>query len=156
MTPTSGVLSIRSSRLQMFFKIGVLKNFANFTGKHLCWSLFLIKLQGWRPSTLSKRDSNKRFPVEFPKCLFPMCDTYIDPVDEKYGVSSNFCMKWGNWCKLCFSRVFLFSYFNSKQYIFSKIYVFIKNLKEIMSAYNAMFFKFLKVEIHDKIHLRFT
>ena len=35
----------RSSRSQMFFKIGVLKNFANFTGKHLCWSLFLIKLQ---------------------------------------------------------------------------------------------------------------
>ena len=29
----------------MFFKIGVLKNFAMFTGKHLCWSLFLIKLQ---------------------------------------------------------------------------------------------------------------
>ena len=28
----------------MFFKIGVLKNFATLTGKHLCWSLFLIKL----------------------------------------------------------------------------------------------------------------
>ena len=27
----------------MFFKIGVLKKFVNFTGKHLCWSLFLIK-----------------------------------------------------------------------------------------------------------------
>ena len=26
----------RSSRSQMFFKIGVLRNFANFTGKHLC------------------------------------------------------------------------------------------------------------------------
>ena len=26
------------------FKIGVLKNFAIFTGKHLCWSLFLIEL----------------------------------------------------------------------------------------------------------------
>ena len=26
----------RSSRLQMFFKIGVLKSFANLTGKHLC------------------------------------------------------------------------------------------------------------------------
>ena len=26
-------------------KEDVLKNFANFTGKHLCWSLFLIKLQ---------------------------------------------------------------------------------------------------------------
>ena len=35
----------RSSRSQTFFKIGVLKNFANFTGKHLCWSLFLIKWQ---------------------------------------------------------------------------------------------------------------
>ena len=34
-----------SSRAQIFFKIGVLKNFANFIGKHLCWSLFLIKLQ---------------------------------------------------------------------------------------------------------------
>ena len=27
----------------MFFKIGVLKKFAIFTAKHLCWSLFLIK-----------------------------------------------------------------------------------------------------------------
>ena len=26
----------RSSRSQTFFKLGVLKNFANFTGKHLC------------------------------------------------------------------------------------------------------------------------
>ena len=30
---------IRGSRWQMFFKIGTLKNFADFTGKHLCWSL---------------------------------------------------------------------------------------------------------------------
>ena len=35
----------RSSRLQMFFKIGVLKSFPNFTGKHLSWSLFLKTLQ---------------------------------------------------------------------------------------------------------------
>ena len=35
----------RSSRLQIFFKIGVLKNFAIFAGKHLCLSLFLIKLR---------------------------------------------------------------------------------------------------------------
>ena len=32
-------------RSQMLFKINVLSNFANFTGKHLCCSLFLIKLQ---------------------------------------------------------------------------------------------------------------
>ena len=30
---------------EVFCKKGVLKNFANFTGKHLCWSLFIIKLQ---------------------------------------------------------------------------------------------------------------
>ena len=37
--------SIKSSRSKMFFKIGVLKNFAIFTGKHMCKSLFLIKLK---------------------------------------------------------------------------------------------------------------
>ena len=34
----------RSSRSQLFFKIGILKNFAIVTGKHLCWSHFLIKV----------------------------------------------------------------------------------------------------------------
>ena len=34
----------RSSCSQMFLEIGVLKSFAIFTGKHLCWSL-LINLQ---------------------------------------------------------------------------------------------------------------
>ena len=38
----------RSSRSQMFFKISILKNFPMFTGKHLYWSLFLIKLQAFR------------------------------------------------------------------------------------------------------------
>ena len=32
----------RSSHRRCSIKKGVLKNFANFTGKHLCWSLFLI------------------------------------------------------------------------------------------------------------------
>ena len=35
-----------------FFKIIVLENSAIFTVKHLCWSLFLIKLQAFRPATL--------------------------------------------------------------------------------------------------------
>ena len=42
----------------MFFKIGVLKNFANLKGKHLPWSFFLIKLQAQWPPTLSKTDPN--------------------------------------------------------------------------------------------------
>ena len=32
----------RSSHTQMFFKTGVSRNVTTFTGKHLCWSLFLI------------------------------------------------------------------------------------------------------------------
>ena len=43
----------RSSRSLVFFEIGFLKNFAIFTGKHLCWSLF-----AWRSATLLKRHSN--------------------------------------------------------------------------------------------------
>ena len=35
----------QSSCPKMFFKIGVFKTVANFTGKYLCWSLALIKLQ---------------------------------------------------------------------------------------------------------------
>ena len=48
----------RSSRSQMFFKMGVPKNFAIFTKKHMCWNLFLLRLQPWRPTTLLKKDSN--------------------------------------------------------------------------------------------------
>ena len=49
----------RSNLWQVFFKIDVLKNFANFTGKHQCWSLFLIKLQAWG------RLQHRCFPVKF-------------------------------------------------------------------------------------------
>ena len=30
---------------EVFYKKAILKNFAILTGKHLCWSLFLIKLR---------------------------------------------------------------------------------------------------------------
>ena len=36
----------RSSRSEVFCKNGVLKNFAKFTGKHLCQSLFFSKVAG--------------------------------------------------------------------------------------------------------------
>ena len=48
----------RSSSSQMFFKTSVIIFFAIFTGKNLCWSLFLIKLQAFMHATLLKRDSN--------------------------------------------------------------------------------------------------
>ena len=47
------------------FKTGVIRNVAMLTGKHLCWSLFVIKLQVLWPATLFqlclKRD--RCFPV---------------------------------------------------------------------------------------------
>ena len=48
----------RSRRLHMFSKIGVFKIFTNYTGKHLCWSRFSIKLPAWRAAALLKSDSN--------------------------------------------------------------------------------------------------
>ena len=47
----------RSSRLQKLFKIGVLKNFAILSGKHLRWCLFLTKLHAMRPAILLKSES---------------------------------------------------------------------------------------------------
>ena len=35
----------------MFYKRGGLKNLAKFTGKHLCWCLFFIKVAGLRSTT---------------------------------------------------------------------------------------------------------
>ena len=54
----------------MSFNIDVLKDFAIFTGKHLCWNLFLIKIQAWRPATLlKKRLQHRCFPVNVAKFL---------------------------------------------------------------------------------------
>ena len=33
-------VALRKQTFEMFFKIGVLRNFAIITGKHPCWSLF--------------------------------------------------------------------------------------------------------------------
>ena len=52
----------RSSRLQMFFEIVVVRKSANFTGKHLCWSLFLIIF-------IKKRLQHRCFSVKFAKLL---------------------------------------------------------------------------------------
>ena len=42
------IMKVRSSRSQMLFKIGILKNFAISTRKQLGWSFFVIKLQALR------------------------------------------------------------------------------------------------------------
>ena len=57
----------RISRPEVFCKKDVLRNFAKFTGKHLCQSLCFNKV---RPATLLKmRLWNRCFPVNFAKFL---------------------------------------------------------------------------------------
>ena len=60
---TTKYLVVGTHQKQLLFKIGVLKNFAIFTGKHLCRSIFLIKLQGWNAATLFKRLQHSSFSV---------------------------------------------------------------------------------------------
>ena len=48
-------LIVRSSRPEVFCGKGVLRNFAKFTGKHLCQSLFFNKVVDLRPAILIKK-----------------------------------------------------------------------------------------------------
>ena len=80
-------LLTRSSH-QRSVKKAALKIFAIFTGKHLCWSLFLIKLQSFRHCNFIKKDFNtevfSRENCEIPKNtyfekhLFSQKDSIID------------------------------------------------------------------------------
>ena len=47
---------MRNSRLEVFCKKGVLRNFTKFTGKHRCQSLFLLSCR-LKPATLLKKRS---------------------------------------------------------------------------------------------------
>ena len=60
----------RSSHQRCSLKKVFIKNFTKFTGKHLCWSLFLNKVSGLRTATLLKMRLQQRcFPVNFVKFL---------------------------------------------------------------------------------------
>ena len=67
---------IRSICPGLFCKKSVLRNFAKFTGKHLCLNLFLNKVVGLKPATLlKKRLWRKCFPVNFTKFLRKLLST---------------------------------------------------------------------------------
>ena len=57
----------------MFFKVGVLKNSANFTGKDLYWNLFLIKWQPEGLQTLFKKTPTQAFSCE-------ICEIFKDSI----------------------------------------------------------------------------
>ena len=61
---------MRSSRPEVFYKKGVLRNFAKYTGKQLCQSLFFNKVADLRLATLlKKRLWHRCFPDNFAKFL---------------------------------------------------------------------------------------
>ena len=82
-----------NSRPRMFSKTGVLKHFAIFTWKNLCWSLFLIKFQDWRSAFFKKATPTRVFFCEYCnifKNSFFIEDLFIIPFQ-------NFYLMIGNW-----------------------------------------------------------
>ena len=53
----------RSSHSLQLLRLDVFKSFTGFKGKHLCWSLFLIKLQAWGRCFLVKSAKFLRTPL---------------------------------------------------------------------------------------------
>ena len=53
----------RSSRPDVFCKKGIFKNFAKFTGKHLCQSLFFNKVVGLRSAKFLRTPFFYRTPM---------------------------------------------------------------------------------------------
>ena len=56
-TQFTSEIMLQKQSPEVFCKRAVFKDFVIFIRKHLCWSLFLIKLQT-RPATLLRRDSH--------------------------------------------------------------------------------------------------
>ena len=96
---------VRISKIQKKSFADVLQNrcpwkFCNVYRKHLCWSLFLINMQAWRPVTFLKRDLNMCFPVKFAKFLrTPYLQNTFGDCFWKYLMNSLF-IAFGNdeWC----------------------------------------------------------
>ena len=70
-------LKIQKQPPQVFSEKVVLKNFTNFIEKHLCWSLFLIKLQAFRPTTVLKKT-----PMQVLSC--EICGIFKNTYFEEY------------------------------------------------------------------------
>ena len=61
-------LMFRSTLPELLCEKDVLRNFAKFTGKHLCWGLFFNKLASLRPASLLTL-WHRYFPINFAKFL---------------------------------------------------------------------------------------
>ena len=66
------LLTFRSSRPEMFCKKGVFRNFAKFTGKHMCQTFFFNKLAGVND------DTNRFFGECFSPINYQLLPTLVD------------------------------------------------------------------------------
>ena len=77
-----------------FCKKAALKIYAELTGTHRCWSLFLIKFQGFSPVNFLKRDSEADVCFSVNLVIFlrtPIFENICEllPLDSKYYAPSN-------------------------------------------------------------------
>ena len=84
----------RSSHLELFCKKGVLRNFAKFTGKHLCQRLFFNKVAGLRWLLLSLHRM--------------ITENNLKPI--YYGMLKNFC-KYYHWAINRLNHYFRLNFF---------------------------------------------
>ena len=96
--------------VQSFYKLGILKNFAKFTRKYQCWSLFFNKFLGLQLATLlNKRLQHRCFPVSFPKLLIIMFLTkHSDQLQPQFNPRSTPTQPQFNRRRACF-------FFHSRQ-----------------------------------------
>ena len=82
----------RNNNRMCSIRTGVLKNFAKFTGIHLCQSLFFNKVADLRPtSLLKKRLWHRCFPKNFAKSLRKLFSrTFLATASEKNTVFACF------------------------------------------------------------------
>ena len=95
----------RSSRRSVSVKKAVLKNFAVYIGKHLCWSIFfkaslLNSFLDLRPATLLKKRHQQCFPVIITKFLSSIFTEHFRVAASAWDLSAlariNFLVKYRN------------------------------------------------------------
>ena len=107
---------------------GVLKNVEAFIGKHLCWSLFLIKLQVTRLVTLLKRDSNRRFLVNITNLRTPISENIRE---QLLLIVVIYCI--ANWIKFFRNQIGILFLLKHKIYFtYSHSYSFVLSLAVIL------------------------
>ena len=80
-------INFRSSRPEVFCRKGVLRNFAKFTGKHLCQSLFFNKVAGLRQVCISLMQIASMNVFLFHVITGKQCFLYKFIVTQRFGAT---------------------------------------------------------------------